>query len=666
MIGLRPKSQILSYRYLGSLQTSSASRGDLRKTHGVRILNKQTNFVTCPIYYATSTPHIGHIHSSVIGDFYHRWNKINDVPSKFSIGTDEHGQKIIRSAAQQGYDHPELLVNNISDLYRRTFKKFSISVASLDDAIYMRTTNPEHHEAAQKLWSRLRSKGHIRIKNYEGWYSTPDESFVGNKEIVEKDGKHFSSVNGHQLEWISEENYIFDFEPFLSEIEAWIEKAVTPDVAKVLIDELKERRNTGNTSLSISRPRKRVPWGVAVPDDPNHTMYVWFEALINYLTAAGYARHENALDFWPPQLQVLGIDIARFHCIYWPAMLLAADLPLPKKVFVHGHWTRNGMKMSKSLDNFVTPKELLELVGNQSDAVRWFCLKHATLKNVDFQDELLRIQSDSDLANKIANLLSRTTSKNLNPSGAYPTLFPDSLLDRPDGEKYLIETVQELPEVYAKFVDQGQLPSAMNCVIRAVEEGLQFMTNEKIFKLDRDIKSERMQKDSAIHACYELLRVSAILLQPAIPQISSKILNRLGIPLENRFYEDAEDSFSGMDGDQFERVGRLLGPNQGHLFKTSALVKKEIEQMAKFEAQELARYDKKHPTRTAPENEIKNTGRKQKERIKQKARAKMAEIKAARDAKKPLDRRQGDMSAEELNMDLHDPNFRAPDFPNRK
>ncbi|CBY38518.1 unnamed protein product [Oikopleura dioica] len=567
MIGLRPKAKILSYRYLGTLQSTAGSR-DVSKADQLRILNANTKFVTCPIYYATSSPHIGHIHSSVIGDFYHRWNKINDVASKFSLGTDEHGQKIIRSAAQQGYDHPEILVNNISDLYRRTFKKFSISVASLDDAIFMRTTTSEHHQAAQKLWTRLRSKGFIKMQNYEGWYSTPDEAFVGAKEIIEKDGKHFSAVNGHKLEWVSEENYIFEFEPFLNEIQSWIVKAVAPDAAKILIDELKDRRKTGNMSLSISRPRNRVPWGVAVPNDANHTMYVWFEALINYLTAAGYGKHgNNALEFWPPQLQVIGIDIARFHCIFWPAMLLAAELPLPKKVFVHGHWTRDGMKMSKSLDNFVTPKELLELVGNQSDAVRWFCLKHATLKNVDFQDELLRIQSDADLANKIANLLSRTTSKNLNPSGAYPTLFPDSLLNAPDGEKYLIETVQELPELYASFVNAGQLPNAMNCVIRAIEEGLQFMTNEKIFKLDRDIKSERMKKDSALHACYELLRVSAILLQPAIPQISSKILNRLGIPLENRYFEDAEDSFSGMDGEQFERVGRLLGPQQGHLFK---------------------------------------------------------------------------------------------------
>ncbi|CBY19815.1 unnamed protein product [Oikopleura dioica] len=473
MIGLRPKAKILSYRYLGTLQSTAGSR-DVSKADQLRILNANTKFVTCPIYYATSSPHIGHIHSSVIGDFYHRWNKINDVASKFSLGTDEHGQKIIRSAAQQGYDHPEILVNNISDLYRRTFKKFSISVASLDDAIFMRTTTSEHHQAAQKLWTRLRSKGFIKMQNYEG-----------------------CAVNGHKLEWVSEENYIFEFEPFLNEIESWIVKAVAPDAAKILIDELKDRRKTGNMSLSISRPRNRVPWGVAVPNDANHTMYVWFEALINYLTAAGYGKHDNnALEFWPPQLQVIGIDIARFHCIFWPAMLLAAELPLPKKVFVHGHWTRDGMKMSKSLDNFVTPKELLELVGNQSDAVRWFCLKHATLKNVDFQDELLRIQSDADLANKIANLLSRTTSKNLNPSGAYPTLFPDSLLNAPDGEKYLIETVQGLPELYASFVNAGQLPNAMNCVIRAIEEGLQFMTNEKIFKLDRDILSERMKKDS--------------------------------------------------------------------------------------------------------------------------------------------------------------------------
>lgn len=445
----------------------------------------------------------------------------------------------------------------------------------VDGGKFIRTSHKSHHKTAQLFWTRIQK--HLTLEKYGGWYSTPDEAFITQKDIKETDGKMYNIHNGHRLEYIQEENYVFEFGQFLDEIEHWAKGALNEPAA--VLKEIEARRAEGRTKLSVSRPRRRVNWGVVVPDDQDHTMYVWFDALINYLTAAGF--NGEQLNFWPPQMQVLGSDIDRFHCIYWPAMLLAAGLDLPQKMFIHGHWTRDGTKMSKSLDNFVTPELLLEVVDGQSDAVRWFCLKHAMNRNTDFQEELLRIQSDADLSNKIGNLLSRSTGK-LNPSGGYPVFYPDHMPRDDTGEMYLVDFVQSLPDRFAELINAGQLPSAMGLIIRTIEAGNSMLTKERLFKLDRSNLQERMRADSAVHACYELLRVCAILLQPATPNIANKILNRLGIPLESRLFEDACDSFCGLDGEEFERVGRLLGPPQGYIYKSSQLVLKERQSLAKY------------------------------------------------------------------------------------
>ena len=213
------------------------------------VKSRGRSFVTCPIYYATAEPHIGHIHSTVIGDFFHRWAALCGSEGIFTFGTDEHGQKVVRAATERAFDHPQVLVDEMSRQYRAAFNTFGISMGSTEGARWVRTTWKKHHLAAQHFWRRIEK--HISLQDYSGWYSTPDEAFIGEKDIEEKDGKKFNIQNGHELEFVSEMNYIFEYGDFLDEIEAWAAKAINqPDH---ILKEIQQRRKSGRTQLSISR-----------------------------------------------------------------------------------------------------------------------------------------------------------------------------------------------------------------------------------------------------------------------------------------------------------------------------------------------------------------------------------------------------------------------------
>lgn len=341
------------------------------------------HYTTTPIFYVNAAPHIGHLHSIVLADVFSRWadwrNKgWSEPPVDFetaertkavlATGTDEHGIKIQKSADLKGTS-PEMLC----DRFSKEFKDLA-DAAGAQYTRFIRTTDKDHIEAVNELWNQLEKRGYIYKGTHEGWYAESDETFYSASQVVPvQEGQKLmkSKETGSLVEWSSEDNYKFKLSEFQQPLLDWLEAnpdAILPHSRRdKLIAELK----LGLEDLSVSRPRTRLHWGIPVPSDKDHTIYVWLDALTNYLTVAGYPwKGDDTKGCWPSDVQVIGKDIIRFHTIYFPAMLMALDLPLPKHFITHGHWTMNNQKMSKSGQNVVDPFKTMETFGR--DELRWF------------------------------------------------------------------------------------------------------------------------------------------------------------------------------------------------------------------------------------------------------------------------------------------------------
>ncbi|KAJ3310179.1 Methionine--tRNA ligase, mitochondrial, partial [Gonapodya sp. JEL0774] len=297
-------------------------------------------------------PHIGHLYSAVLADVLKRWQEFKGLDTLFSTGTDEHGLKI-QQAAENAGKSPLDFCDTISIRFKTLFDLANISYAD-----YIRTTEPRHIATVEHLWKLLHSKGHIYKGHHEGWYAISDETFVPDSGIEdvfdEKSGERYkiSKESGSRVEWTSEPNYKFRIASFTSDLLSWLSSnptAIVPAHRHREVVRMLQQERIGD--LSVSRLKSRLQWGVRVPDDPEHTVYVWLDALANYLTVTGYPAEDSRNSFWPADIHVVGKDIVKFHCIYWPAFLIAAGLPLPKQIVAHGHWTVERTKMSKSKGN---------------------------------------------------------------------------------------------------------------------------------------------------------------------------------------------------------------------------------------------------------------------------------------------------------------------------
>ena len=313
-----------------------------------------------------SEPHIGHLHSLLVADAIHRFKQLQGVDNTiFSTGTDEHGIKVQRAAEAKGVE-PQVFCDQISERFQKMTIDFNSS-----NTTFIRTTDIQHKEIVHKFWNKLQENGHIYKSKYQGWYCSSDESFVTTVEDVTKDGvtKKVSSESGHEVEWIEEENYMFKLSQFQEPLLRWLDTkpaVIVPDVFHALVKQIVSK---GLQDLSISRPSNRLSWAIRVPNDESQTIYVWLDALANYLTVAGYPETK----LWPPDLQVIGKDILKFHAIYWPAFLIAAGLEAPRKILCHSHWTISDLKMSKSKGNVVDPFKKADHVT--SEGLRYFLLR---------------------------------------------------------------------------------------------------------------------------------------------------------------------------------------------------------------------------------------------------------------------------------------------------
>jgi methionyl-tRNA synthetase len=374
--------------------------------------------VSTPIFYVNGAPHLGHASSVVLADACARWLRMKGDRVRFVTGTDEHGSKVERAAmlAQEP-------TKSFCDRVSKQFLDLAVALDSSHD-VFLRTTEERHKETVRAVWRRLRQRGQLQLGSYSGYYCHSDESFVPlQRTMLKADGvTRVSADSGHNVEWLEESTYQLPLAPFLDCLNEWASKpgSIVPVERQREVVGLMLTPDAVAAPLSVSRSAARTKWGIGVPDDSTQIIYVWLDALCNYLTAAGFDGTDASLEScWPPDTQIVGKDILRFHCVVWPGLLLALGLAPPKRVLAHGHWTCGGIKMSKSLNNVVDPWKLLEEFG--SDGMRYFLLAELNLaEDSSFVESSMREKLYNDLADTVGNLVRRCTAASLNPSRSIP------------------------------------------------------------------------------------------------------------------------------------------------------------------------------------------------------------------------------------------------------
>ncbi|XP_065226667.1 methionine--tRNA ligase, mitochondrial-like [Planococcus citri] len=488
-----------------------------------------TSFVTTPIFYVNAAPHIGHLYSAVIADAYHRFEALRnpDKTAIFSTGTDEHGIKVQQAAGSKDPISIKKYCDTISTKYKELFDSSGVNYTH-----YIRTTDSDHKTAVQTFWKELQSKGFIYKDHYSGWYCVPDEMFLTENQLVTKveNGREIklSEVSGHPVEWNEEENYMFKLSKVKSDVLYWLkdETKVTPSkFHKQLLVWLNE--DHGSFDISISRPVSRIPWGIPVPDDDSQTVYVWLDALVNYLTVAGYPNCRT----WPPTVQVVGKDILKFHGIYWPAFLIAAGLEPPRKLFVHSHWMVNDEKMSKSKNNVVNPFEKISQFT--ASGFRYFLLKEGVPhSDGNYSEPQVINMLNADLANTLGNLLNRCTSKSVNLQQVYPSFdqdqFGEVLGNHPYRLKCLSDSVYKLQKAISQPYQELHFYKGIYEVLNVLYLANAFFEQCKPWEMKK-IPEQAANLSMVLHITMEVLRICGIALLPIVPEISHQLFRKLNI-----------------------------------------------------------------------------------------------------------------------------------------
>ena len=476
-------------------------------------------YISTPIYYINAEPHLGHAYTTLVADVLARAHRLMGDEVFFLTGTDEHGQKVERAAQKAGLD--------TSVFADQTAQKFRdvLPVLNVSNDDFIRTTEARHKAASQALWRRVRDRGYIYKGKYEGWYCTVDEVFVPETQLV--DGR--CPTCGSVVERIAEESYFFKLSQFQQPLLDHYRRHpdfVTPAARR---NEVMSFLEAGLDDLSVSRTS--FSWGIPVPDDPAHVMYVWFDALTNYMTAAGYGSEaprdvERFGKVWPADVHLIGKEIVRQHAIYWPAFLLAADLPLPRHVVSHGWWLMGGAKMSKSKGNVVRPKDYIALFG--LDAFRYFVYREMVFgQDADFTDEAILTRYNADLANDFGNLVSRTTTliqrfcDNKVPS-------PDDELRARQPERDVCADADDLVGRVKGSVAAFQLSAALRDIWELIGSLNRYIVLREPWKLAKNT-ADRRELNTALYVSADLLSTVAELLRPFIPDAAERTLGMLGV-----------------------------------------------------------------------------------------------------------------------------------------
>ena len=482
-------------------------------------MTREPFYITTPIYYINAEPHLGHAYTTMVADAIARSRRLLGHDVFFLTGTDEHGQKVERAAKSAAMETPQF-ADRIAGKYRELFAALNISN---DD--FIRTTEPRHIHAAQAIWRRVRDNGDLYKATYEGWYCTVDELFVPEAQLI--DGRKCPTC-GTVVERLSEESYFFKLskyqEPLLAHYKAHPE-FITPDIRR---NEMTAFVSAGLRDLSVSRTSFK--WGIPVPDDPGHVMYVWFDALTNYLTAAGFPDDPTRLArYWPADVHLMGKEIVRQHTVYWPAFLMSAGLPVPKRVIGHGWWLMNEAKMSKSLGNVVRPQGYVDLFG--VDALRYFVLREMVVgQDANFADEVFLTRYNSDLANDLGNVVSRVTTmivrycEGVVPARAIESETSSDVELRHAVASAIAATLAAAArfDFSAALRDIWELISALNKYIVAREPWSLAKT-----------PATRSQLETTLFNAADALRVVCALVEPVMPRSAERIRGMLGTPEDN-------------------------------------------------------------------------------------------------------------------------------------
>jgi methionyl-tRNA synthetase len=486
---------------------------------------KRKYYITTPIYYVNGAPHLGHAYTSTAADVLARFKRLDGADVFFLTGTDEHGQKVESAARAAGVD-PQTFTDQVAADFIDMAKRMNISN---DD--FIRTTEPRHKRACQALWLLLVESGAIYLGQYEGWYAVRDEAFYDEEELLTAPDGSKRSPFGAPVEWVIEPSYFFKLSAFQEPLLAFYEANPGFIAPAAKRNEILSFVRGGLHDLSVSRTS--FTWGVQVPGDPQHVMYVWLDALANYLTAIGYPDADAArAAFWPANLHLVGKEIIRFHAVYWPAFLMAAGLPLPEKVYSHGWWTVEGEKMSKSLGNFIDVRPLIDEFG--LDPVRFFLLREVPFGgDGDFSRKALISRLNVELANDLGNLAQRTLSFIAkNAGGMVPAL---GALSGPD--VVLLDNAEALTSKVRDALERLAFNDALEEIWKLVRAANAYIDQQAPWAL-RKTDDTRMR--TVLRVLLEALRVIAVLLQPFMPETMGKLLDQLGVAANARQIADLE------------------------------------------------------------------------------------------------------------------------------
>ena len=484
--------------------------------------DKPSYYITTPIYYVNDVPHIGHAYTTLACDFMARFKRLDGYNVMFLTGTDEHGQKVEKSAEAAGVS-PIDFCDRVSGRFQALAEAMKFS-----NDQFIRTTEQRHKDACQALWKRLVDKGFIYEDKYAGWYSVRDEAFYAEGELIEGEGGEKLAPTGAAVEWVEEPSYFFKLSAFEDQLLELYDADSDFVMPKSRLNEVRNFVKGGLLDLSISRTS--FSWGVPVPDVEGHIMYVWIDALTNYLTALGFPNEDNDdyKTFWPCDVHMVGKDILRFHAVYWPAFLMAADLPLPKRVFAHGWWTNEGQKISKSLGNVIDPFELIE--SYSLDATRYFLMREVPFGNDgDFSRSSFVTRCNADLANDFGNLAQRALSMiHKNCEGVMPT--PGDLTAE---DKAILGAIDGLLPVVRDHMDKQAFNKALEAIWKQVADTNVYFAGQAPWGLK---KTDPERMGTILYVAAEAVRQLAILIQPITPDAMDSLLGQMGIVEEDRCF----------------------------------------------------------------------------------------------------------------------------------
>jgi methionyl-tRNA synthetase len=467
-------------------------------------------YITTPIYYVNDMPHIGHIYTTVMADIFARYHRLKGAEVRFLTGTDEHGQKIEKAAHSQGIE-PIQLADRVVARYHSLWKTLDISH---DD--FIRTSEPRHQRAVAEIIRRITAAGDIYEGEYEGWYLAADEAFIPDSQV--KDGHDTES--GRAVERLSEPSYFFRLSAYQERLLEWYRENPECIRPRTRYNEVVSFVESGLRDLSISRTS--LKWGVPYPGDDRHVVYVWLDALTNYISALGFGSDDEALydEFWPATMHLVGKDILRFHCVYWPAFLMSAGLPLPKQIVGHGWWLRDEAKMSKSIGNVVRPDYLIERFG--ADALRYFVAREMTFgQDASFSDEAFLERFNADLANALGNTASRTLSM----TGRYL----DGRVPGPSDAGPVPAAARAAVDGFRDHMDASEPHRALEAAWQLLKVIDGHIQEQQPWARAKDGEAGRPALESTLYVSMEGLRITSLLIEPFMPVVAAKLRHLLGV-----------------------------------------------------------------------------------------------------------------------------------------